>query len=495
VSTSLVGARTAVARRGMVASAFPAASDAGVEALAAGGNAIDAAVATGFALAVCEPCASGLGGQSVLLIRLASGDTTVLGGWPRAPQGASRTTITREEQRRGRRACVTPTTVGTLAHAHEYFGRLPRARVLAPAIRLAEEGYLPTALQLRQLRWCRRALSCDEGARRFLVASGEVFRQPALAATLRRIVTHGGEDFYFGELARRIVADMRLHGGLLTDTDLAMASAPSIEEPLRLRLGAVEILTAPPPAGGAELVRSLAQLDGRSEQAPRAVAWETACAFAVHDAFAERERAADGRAGQRPGVVQRMSAEPEGETSHLCTADDEGNVVSLTQSIQSLFGAKVAHPELGFFYNNYLRTCPRRRHRNRLAGGAFARSNVAPSIVLYDGRPWLAIGAAGSRRIISSVAQVITAVISHGVDPATAVAAPRVHVRLDQTAWVEREAITPQVVTDLARRGFAVERKARLSFAMGAVQAIAWDGDGSLLGIADGRRDGEPRGF
>ncbi len=482
-----------MARNGMVASAFPAASDAGVELLAAGGNAIDAAVATAFALAVCEPSASGLGGQSVLLVRLASGQTTILGGWARAPRAASRTTITPAEQRRGRRSCATPTTVGTLAHAQERFGRLALPRVLAPAIRLAEEGYLLTKLQGRQLRWCRPALSSDEGARRFLADPGDVFRQPLLAGTLCRIATEGGQDFHQGALARQIIADMREHGGLIRSGDLEAAGTPAAEKPLRLRLGPIEILTTPPPSGGAELIRALTLLDSKSDRFLGAEVWRSACAAAVNAAFADRELGG-GRVGRS---AQRLMAEPGGDTTHLCAADDDGNVVSLTQSIQSLFGAKVAHPDLGFFYNNYLRTCPRRMHRNRLAGGVLARSNAAPTLVLRaaDGRPLLALGAAGSRRIISSLAQVITGVNHRGLDAAAAIADPRVHARLDGTAWVERDALSEALRRDLARRGFSVEVKATRSFAMGAVQAISLESDGTLVGIADGRRDGEPRGL
>lgn len=181
-------------------------------------------------------------------------------------------------------------------------------------------------------------------ARRFLVAPGELFRQPGLAATLRRIVTHGAEDFYSGALARRIMSDMSEHGGLLSAVDLAAASVPSIEEPLRLRLGAAELLTAPPPAGGAELVRALALLNRRAAQTQDTDRWRAAWAVAVHDAFAERERAADGRRGRQDADPHSGLAEPVGETSHLCATDDEGNIVSLTQSINRCSAPRLPIP-------------------------------------------------------------------------------------------------------------------------------------------------------
>jgi gamma-glutamyltranspeptidase / glutathione hydrolase len=141
-----------------VVTAFPDASAAGAEMLRTGGTAVDAALAAAWALAVCEPSGSGLGGQSVLLIRSADGRVVVLDGHSRAPAAASRREISRVEQRRGHRATTVPTTVATLAHAQARFGSLPLARVLEPAIRLAEDGYGITPLQRRQLRWCQVAL-------------------------------------------------------------------------------------------------------------------------------------------------------------------------------------------------------------------------------------------------------------------------------------------------------------------------------------------------
>jgi gamma-glutamyltranspeptidase/glutathione hydrolase len=499
------GARIATARTGMVATAFPDASRAGVAVFAQGGNAIDAAVAAAWALAVCEPSASGLGGQTVALLRLAGGTTTILAGWCRAPLAASRTTISREQQRRGLRACAAPTTPGTLACAQRRYGQLSQAQVMAPAIALAERGYKPTALQRRQLRWCGAALAVDEGARSFLGGAAEVFRQPRLAATLCRIAEHGAEDFHRGAIARELIADMRSRGGLIDAEDLAAAEHPSEIDPLRVPFAGFELLTTPPPGGGIELALALSELDSAALDER----WQGACADAVRSAFTLREQRAWGPedwlretggglpsryAANAPQV--RAGAEEAGETTHVCAVDEHGNVVSLTQSIQSLYGAKAAHPGLGFLYNNYLVTCPRRPHGHRLAPLAFARSNAAPTLVLdRDGRPRLTLGAAGSRRIVSALVQVLTAVLFRGDRLGDAVAAPRVHPRLDGTAWVERDGLAGPLVTELESRGFAITAKAARSFTMGAVQAIECERDGTLVGVADGRRDGEPRGL
>jgi gamma-glutamyltranspeptidase/glutathione hydrolase len=214
-------------------------------------------------------------------------------------------------------------------------------------------------------------------------------------------------------------------------------------------------------------------------------------------AFAERERRPLLPDDWTPELQAALLAgERDGETTHLCAADAEGGVVSLTQSIQSLFGAKVANPRYGFLYNNYLLTCPRRPHSYRLRGRGIARSNAVPSLVVdAGGAPVLALGAAGSRRIVSSVLQVVAAVVHRGERVDAALDAPRIHARLRGPAWVERDALTPEAEIELGRRGIPIEARPRHSFKMGAVQAIAFGRDGTLVGAADPRREGEPRGL
>lgn len=187
--------------------------------------------------------------------------------------------------------------------------------------------------------------------------------------------------------------------------------------------------------------------------------------------------------------------EPPGDTTHLSVTDTLGNVVALTQSVQSLFGAKVAHPKLGFFYNNYLVTCPRYHHPSQLAGGCMPRSNVTPALVVPrdagDGHaPVLAIGAAGSRRIISATLQVLCGVIDRGLGIDAAMNAPRVHALLNGNVWVESDALSEGLRARLERRYRRIKVKKPLSYAMGAVQAVQRLADGSARAAADPRRDG-----
>jgi gamma-glutamyltranspeptidase / glutathione hydrolase len=484
--------------RGAVVSAHPAATEAGREAFRSGGNVIDAAVAAAWALCVCEPSGSGLGGQTVLLLRL-HGETVVIDGHSSAPARISRQSVTRAQQRFGYRATTVPTTPATLAYVQRRFGVLRLADALAPAIRLAEDGYEISLLQHRQLRWCRSALDATPAARRFLRAGRpyeprDVFVQPALAACLRRLADSGVDDFYRGAIARSIERDMRRNGGLLERSDLEAVGEPVERGPLSGCYRNRVVMTMPAPGGGPQLLGALARLEEWGDEGRRRAAdcWYEAVAHAVRDAFEQRER--DHRRSDAPQPVpvsHGVGSEDGGETTHLCAADVDGNVVSLTQSIQSLFGAKVANEEYGFFYNNYLTTCPRRSHTHRLAGGCPARSNAAPTIVLPPDaeRPMLALGAAGSRRIISSLVQVISGTIDLRLTLDDAVARPRIHPRLSGKVWLEEPAATPDLVGTLSEEFGPVEVRPAHSYTLGAVNALAVSESG-IAAAADPRREG-----
>jgi gamma-glutamyltranspeptidase/glutathione hydrolase len=487
--------------RGVLVSAHPAATEAGRRMFAAGGNAVDAAVAAAWALCVCEPSGSGLGGQTVLLLHAAD-RTIAIDGHSRAPALVSAQTVTRPQQRAGHRATTVPTTPATLAYAQRHYGALAAADVLEPAIALAQDGYVPSMLQRRQLQWCRAALAATPAAARFLEpdrADGPEgpFVQPRLAECLRRLARCGVEDFYTGQVARAIDADMRRNGGLLRLSDLADLRSPVERQPLRGCYRNHAVLTMPAPGGGPQLLHALATLQnddpafwqGRSDE------WYLAVARAVDGAFRQRERThrhAAGTPADAPPLIHAAGGERAGETTHLCSADAGGTVVSLTQSIQSLFGAKVANPDYGFLYNNYLTTFPRRSHAHRLAGGGSARSNAAPTLVLpaQTGAPALALGAAGSRRIISSLVQVVSGVCDLGLPLPDAVSGPRVHPRVRGTVMVERPAASPSLLAGLSRRHGRATVRSRHSYTMGAVQALEISDSGAVVAAADPRRDG-----
>jgi gamma-glutamyltranspeptidase/glutathione hydrolase len=523
-------------KRNMSATAFPAASEAASQILQAGGNAIDAAVAAAWALAVCEPSGSGLGGQTTLLIYSRTGQAVVIDGHSYAPKAVSKKCLTRAQQKKGYGATTIPSTPATLDFAQQRYGLLSREQVMEPAIRLAHDGYAITKLQRRQLNWCRRVLSESPPTAKLFLRDGhsfkvgDVFRQPELADTLRRLSRHGSEDFYHGEIARTIARDMKEHGGLITQRDLADCTLPVERSPISADYRGYRIVTVPPPGGGMQILLALKIIQ---QLIPGGAAdtenWYEALAEATHAVFYERDRfpvhprdltdslyqwlLSPQRVGQIAGAIRSSDGgvpdgpdvEEPGETTHLCTADKQGNVVSLTQSIQSLFGAKVANGRLGFLYNSYLTTCPRRPHPYQLGSHCIPRSNAAPTVVLAKGcrggsespaddsndlRPVLALGAAGSRRITSAILQVITNVVDRGMSLEQAVAFPRVHALKSRKVYVERPAATESLTKRFQRRFRTIKIKTANSYAMGALQAIEFRQDGSLVGMADPRRDG-----
>jgi gamma-glutamyltranspeptidase/glutathione hydrolase len=507
--------------------AFPAATDAASQMLRAGGNAVDAAVAAAWTLSVCEPSASGLGGQSTLLIYRPNGVTLIIDGHSCAPSGVSIDAVNERQQRLGHRACTVPSTPATLEYAQRKYGLLPQSAVFEPAIQAAEEGYAITALQHRQAGWFGRQMQVSSGiAKLFLVNGapppvGYLLRQPELARTLRRLAKESAEDFYRGEIAQQIVDDMQRNGGLLNAKDLVNCSRslPVEREPLETSYRALRVVSAPSPGGGRNLLfalKLLEQLLPGGIDAASDESWHEAIALATYCAFRQRERKASRSKGcadaadelpseadiqQLVEQLSRQSSLPQmsddegpGDTTHLNVADSQGNVVALTQSIQSVFGAKVAHPELGFVYNNYLWTCPRYAHPNQLAPGCMPRSNAAPTIVVEQRegqcRPVMAVGAAGSRRITSALLQTISQVIDRGLPIDEAIAAPRLHGLISGKVWIEEDIATPETLARLRKRFSEIQVKRSRTFGMGCVQGLQWLPDGTIMATADPRRDG-----
>jgi len=520
----------------MVTTAVPAASEAAIEILRAGGNAIDAAVAAAWALAVCEPSSSGLGGQTTLLIRFADGKTLVVDGYSQAPAAVSTGRVSGKEQRKGYRACTIPSTPATLEFARKRYGVLPPAKVMEPAIRLAEDGYVITRLQRRQTKWCQRDLLASPATARLFLKDGrpfqmgDIFRQKELAATLRRLADVGAEDFYQGQIARAIAEDMTRNDGLITEKDLADYKVPVERDALAVTYRDYQVVSVPPPGGGLQVLLGLKILEQfPSEDLTLQIdRWYEVLAEVTYAVFRERDRFAvhprdstpsllkwllsDERASEIAKRIQadcsqntsELDTEEPGETTHLCTVDGHGNIVALTQSIQSLFGAKVANGQLGFLYNNYLCTCKRRRHPYHLGSRCIPQSNIAPTLVLrnslrgeagYGGEPLLVLGAAGSRRITSAILHVISGVIDRGMSLEEAVSLPRVHGLRSRKVHIERPAATEPLLKRLGKRFRKVTIRAPHSYSMGSVQGIQFQRDRTLVGVADPRRDGMAAGL
>jgi gamma-glutamyltranspeptidase/glutathione hydrolase len=510
--------RVAVSPHGMVSTAHYRATDAGVQLLAEGGNAIDAAVAAAFSLGVCEPAASGLGGQTMMLIYIARTRKKIaLDGSSRAPHRAVPNTISPQERRRGYRAATVPSTPAVLAYALRTYGSVPLARVLEPGIELADDGYRVSPLQRALVRRERRFLKRDTAAPLYLLDGkksppvNHTFRQPELARTLRRLAERGIEEFYVGEIARQIESDMRQRLGLIYRDDLAQIPWPIERRPVTGRFGALRLFTMPPPGAGRTLIEMLNIL---SHFPPRRYDADTPVgaqllAEVVRRAFLDRRdrpfdpaffaqvderRMLDPEYARRAARQIRRRVRSHGETTHVSVMDRFGNVVALTQSIENVFGACVAHPELGFLYNNYMNAFEYDdiSHPYYMRPNAVPWASVAPTIIFRGRKPWMAIGSPGSERITPSILQVLLRRL--GGEPLfDSVDAPRLHCSLKGKVSLEAGRMGDEIPDHFERRGYEVDRREPYSFYMGCIQVVESDGK-VFRGVADPRRDGSASG-
>jgi gamma-glutamyltranspeptidase/glutathione hydrolase len=501
----------------MVATAHHRATEAGAEMLAAGGNAMDAAVAAAFALGVCEPAASGLGGQTMMLVYDAGlGRTVALDGSSRAPHRATPGSLKPSERRRGHGASTVPRTPAVLDYALKRYGRLDLKTVLQPAIALAENGYELSELQHGLMRREKKNLRAGTAAPLFLrdgrklYRPGSVLRQPALASTLRRLARRGVETFYTGRIARLIEADMIAHGGLIRRDDLAQIPWPIERRPLSGRFDTARVLTFPPPGAGRTLIEMLNILAASSarRQDPDSPDGAVYLAAVIRQAFRDRrDRPRDPSFYAQVEEKQMVSPDyarraarrlrkeiaRRGETTHLSVMDEEGDAVALTQSIERVFGSFAAAPELGFLYNNYMTAFEHEdiSHPYYLRPNAVPWASVAPTILFRGRRPWLVIGSPGSERITSSILQVLLRLRDHR--PFEAVDAPRLHCSLDGAVSLEASRMRDDIPAALERHGFTVQDRGPYSFYLGCVQLVMRERHG-LVGVADPRRDGSARG-
>jgi gamma-glutamyltranspeptidase/glutathione hydrolase len=502
----------------MVATAHYRATEAAVEILECGGNAFDAAVAAGFALGVCEPAASGLGGQTMMLVHHAeSRRTFAVDGSSRAPNRASPEVIlSREERLRGYRAATVPSTPATLNYVRYHYGKLKIKRVLEPAIRLAEEGIEITMLQSALTRREQKHLRVGTAARFFLrdglrpFSPGTIFKQDALAETLRRLAAKGTNDFYRGQIARQIHDDMVRNDGLLRRHDLAQIPRPIERRPVSTRFEGMRVFTFPPPGAG----RTLVEMLNIYQQIPPALRnFETprgaqVLAEVIRRAFLDRQdrpfdpnyfAQVSGERMLKPEhaklvagqVIKRLRGH--GETTHLSVMDREGNIVALTQSIERVYGSCSATAELGFLYNNYMSAFEYEdiSHPYFLRPNAVPWASVAPTIVFRGRRPWLAIGSPGSERITPSILQVLLRLAY--LTPLAAVDAPRLHCSLNGKVSLEASRMREDIPEALESHGFRVDRRDPHSFYLGCVQLVMRE-KGEFIGVADPRRDGAARG-
>jgi gamma-glutamyltranspeptidase/glutathione hydrolase len=494
------------ARNGMVVSQNAIASQVGTEVLLAGGNAVDAAVATAFALAVVHPAAGNLGGGGFLLLRPAQGPAAVYDFREQAPAAATPTLFLRDGKYSSELHHDSPVSVGVpgtvagLNMAWADNGRMPWTELLQPAISLAREGFMVSDGLARSLREVlpemkRYPASIAQFSRQGVpYEMGDVLQQPDLARTLERIAEKGARGFYDGETAELIEKQMKASGGLINREDLRQYTIYR-RPPLRGTYRGAEILTVPPPsAGGVALVQCLNVLEDYDVPGLGANSslFVHTVSEAMRRAFADRARylgdpdvvtgmpverlvskeyaAALRRTirADRASVSSPSSFEwpaESSETTHLSVVDSDRNAVALTTTLEDSYGSKMVVPGAGFLLNNEMgdfNAGPGLTDASGLVGsepnlaGPHKRmlSSMTPTIVVREGRPYLVTGSPGGRTIPSTVLLTVLNVLDFGMNPQEAVDAPRFnHQWLPDVIQFERYGLSVDTLEALARRG------------------------------------------
>ena len=492
----------------MVVSSTVEASEAGLRILKEGGNAIDAAAATAFALMVTDPAMCSLAGRSQILIHLANGDLVGIDGATQSPGGVSEPARIKQ----GYGTAPVPGSPAALEEMVAKYGTLPLNKVLQPAIEFARDGFVINEEYHQSFRKYGKDFGAYAGTAKHFLRSdgsfysrGEVLKQPALARTLERIAAEGSQVLYTGSVGEQIVTDMAAHGGHVAGADLAQYK-PLDGEIVRGRYRGHEIVARGGQCDGAsviEMLHVLQRFDLQEYFKHRARYIELLARLTQighqDEMVPDEEQVSQLMAARReleilesrilPGAADQAEEEDPGETNHLSVVDALGNVVSLTQSIGPSFGSKAAHPELGFFYaySYDMNDDPVPFQREK--------TSQSPAILLQDGKPVVAIGSAGSRRIPGSVVQSIVNYIDHAMDPARAVAYPRVFFFGDDLR-IETPGLDPSVLADLEGKGFTVREYESLDGWFGRVQAIFIDPEtGTITGVSDPRDFGAARGY
>jgi len=508
----------------MVVSVHHLASDAGLEILRAGGNAVDAAVATGFALAVVHPIAGNLGGGGFLLLRKRDGHSTFLDFREKAPLAATEAmyqdaegNVDSDASWLGYRSIATPGSVAGLVYAERKYGRLGLSRVMAPAIKLAAQGFTLTAEEAKELTDPDLARFADS-KRIFqrdgnLYQEGETFRQPELTHTLERIAADP-EEFYHGRMALELIEELKKGGALLTMDDLTQYKVVERTPTFGTFHGYTVIGAPPPSSGGIVLLSVLNILEGYNlaKLGDRSAEWMHLIVEAFRRAYMDRadylgdpdftgipvaeltsKKFADAwRAGIATDAATPSSAliRPQGflppapkatggqaesqQTTHYSVMDSEGNAVAVTTTLNDDFGSRVTAGTLGFLLNGEMDDFAVKMGApnfygliqgpaNAIAPGKRPLSSMSPTIVLEGGKLRFVLGSPGGSRIITTVANIFLSAsgggAGGGLNIQQAVEAPRFHHQyLPDTLYLE-PGFTPEVIEGLRARGYSVEVK------------------------------------
>jgi gamma-glutamyltranspeptidase/glutathione hydrolase len=496
--------------RGMVVSSQHLASEAGAAILRQGGNAIDAAVAVGYALAVTHPCCGNLGGGGFMLIHFAGGNNTFINFREKAPLAAgpdmfldAAGKVVSSRSLEGYLAVGVPGTVMGLETARQKYGTLPRATLIAPAIKLAETGFVLTRGDVAVLADGTQAFRDQPNVAAVFLNHGQPFvpgdrlTQKDLAATLRAVSSGGIDAFYHGAIPAAVSAASRAHGGLLTPADFAAYTATE-SAPISCAYRGHTIVSAPPPSsGGITLCEMLQVLEGYPLKAmgfhssgavhvmteamrhayrdrntylgdPAFVDNPTSRLLSARYAQAIRAQIRPDRATPSTALQGLAGAEEHASTTHYSVVDRAGNAVAVTYTINDSFGAKVIAGDTGFFLNDEMDDFTAKPgvpnvfglvqgKANAVAPGKRPLSSMTPTLVLKDNQPVFVVGTPGGSRIITTVLEVIVNLIDHGMTLQEAIDAPRIHHQwLPDTIAAEPFALSADTDKALAAMGYRI---------------------------------------
>lgn len=528
--------RDAKGANGVVAAAKPEASQVGVEIMKQGGNAIDAAVATAFALGVVEPNASGIGGGGFMLVRFAkTGEEVFIDFRETAPKAAKadmyklneKGLAANNESIEGGKAVAVPGEVAGLLTALEKYGTMKRTDVLKPAIDLAEKGYKVTENFSGIIKDNFEKLNKFEGAKQVYLKNGlpyeagDTLVNKDLAKTLKLVAEKGKDAIYKGEVAKAIATEVQKNGGILTEEDLANYQV-KMRTPVKGTYRGYEIISAPPSSsGGTHVIEMLNMLENYDLKAmghnttKSLHVWSEVTKQMFEDrgkymgdtdflkvpltGLTSKEYAKelvkkiDLNKSAEKVKYGNPSKYESGSTTHFSIMDKEGNMVAITKTINYFFGSGVLVPGTGIVMNDEMDDFDAAPGRsNSIAPGKRPLSSMTPTLVLKDGKPFMSVGSPGATRIIPTVAQIISNVIDHGMNIQEATNQPRMY---DKGTLMLEGGIDAKVVEELKAMGHKVEVKKELDSYFGGVQGIVLESDGQLHGGGDPRRDGKAAAY
>jgi gamma-glutamyltranspeptidase/glutathione hydrolase len=539
-------------KQAMVVSAHPLASEAGLEILRQGGNAVDAAVATTFAISVVEPFSAGIGGGGFLLLHQPGKEIRALDFRERAPLKATRNMYLDAQGKvrpnasiDGYLSVAVPGTVAGMSEVHRQYGKLPWATLIAPAIRYARDGFVVSQRYTNAAESREKAILANPAARQIFTRNrrmyqpGERLVQQDLAKTLQSIAKNPS-SFYTGNIARAIASDMASNGGLITLADLKTYK-PIWRTPVCGNFRTYRVCSMPPPSSGGVHLLQMLNIIGNTDL--KSLLWRNPNTLhlmveAMRIAYADRSehlgdpdfvqvpvqqlispdyalqrrqeirmdrvrRSSEVKPVDRQTLLRYIKGNESSDTSHLTVIDSQRNAVSLTFTINYGFGSGVVTPGTGILLNDEMddfAAAPGVPNAYGLVGGdanAIAPrktplSSMTPTIVTENNRLRMAVGAPGGSTIITTVLQTILNVLEYGMDAGAAVAAPRIHHQwLPDELRIEPFGLDYATIAELCRRGHKIEERSP----WGNANAIVVTPDNMLEGAADPRGEGSPRGF